>query len=497
MLKHLDEELSSEVYRFNKVHGIILFRADGTLLFETGYEQYRPDDLERLRLAAQGTAQNMFWATIATLRGARCIVLARTVNSADAIDSSIGSLLIMVDEGLFARETFRDVDFGPKSELLISSAEGTVISASRSRFAPGARIADTAFLSDLRRAAEDSAAVEYDGWAGRSLVRATSVEIADWIVAARIPSEDVAAVSTQVTRNVVLVCAALLLVITVLASWIFMSISGPLARLSLAASALRSGDFSKRLDDPFRDEVGELSRIVDETAERLALMVEEIRQGQEEKRAAEMEMLKSQISPHFLFNTLDSLKWTAMLRGDAPVAEGIGALSSLLRGGALAAEAGASLEQELENLKSYALVMKLRYGESFRLVVDASDSALPCRLPRLLLQPLVENAIVHGVSESSLAIVTIAVRASVEPRGGVPSLVVVVEDDGRGFDSLAGAESGGLRFKGIGLRNVSERLRLSYGESAGLSISSEIGRGARAEIWLPASSPGREAPCIA
>jgi Predicted signal transduction protein with a C-terminal ATPase domain len=322
------------------------------------------------------------------------------------------------------------------------------------------------------------------------------VELADWIVAARIPYEAVASVSRQVIRSVIIACALVLAVITFLASAIFSSLSLPLARLSHAAASIRGGDFTSRLRDPYRDEVGEVSRAMDEASERMEALVEEIRQGQEEKRRAEIEMLKSQISPHFLFNTLDSLKWTAMLRGDGLVAEGIGALSSLLRNGALASEETASLELELENLRSYCLIMKLRYGEAFRLEIEASEDALRCRLPRLLLQPIVENAIIHGGAEASLALVTISVLASVE--GG--SLAIRIEDDGKGFDQEAPAPKGGSeleaaaeaeeRFSGIGLRNVAARLRLQYGLAGTLRVESARGQGTRVAIRLPAFFDG-------
>ncbi len=494
MLLHLDEELSSQIYRYNKVRGITLFRKDGALLFETGYELFRAADLERLRTAPIGSDQNMYWTTIANLRGLRTIVLARMVNSVDAVNESIGSLLIMVDEGLFARETFRGVDMGKESELFIATADGTVISAAGSRTTLGSRVGDGELLAALRKAAEGGGgSADYRGPAGRSLVCASAVDVADWIVAARIPYEAIAAVSGQVLRNVVLACLLVLAAVTFLASAIFASISGPLARLSLAAAALRAGDFSSRLGDPFRDEVGDVARAMDEAAVRLAALVEEIRVGQEGKRRAEIEMLKSQISPHFLFNTLDSIKWTAMLRGDGFVAEGIGALTSLLRNGALATEETATLDLELGNLGSYALIMKLRYGEGFRLEFEADEEALSCRLPRLLLQPIVENSIVHGTGDSSLSLVTVRVRASISSG----SLFVLIEDDGKGFDGAASGGEEDERFSGIGLRNVSERLRLHYGRAGSLRVESRPGEGTRVTIRLPAERGDPKAdPCI-
>ena len=479
----LDSSLARMIYRDGKVSDVNLFRTDNSLLFTTGYYVYHEKDQAGILDAISRSQQNMHWTIITNARGNHFIVVGRQIF--DTLDTKrvIGSLAIMLDEHSFARNAFYGVDMGTDADLLLLARDGTVISSAGTADIVGTRLGDRNLSDQLARILDERPnSFSWTDGDGTSLVCATAIPLTDWVLMARIPNRVIERLSRQMVSNVILACLVIILMVSFVGSVLFFSIQTPLERLSKAARVIQQGDFGLRIGDRGSDEVGQVSRAMDEMAGRLGELVAEIRHRQEEKRRIELEVLQSQINPHFLFNTLDSLKWTAMLHGNQLVGEGIGALSSLLRNGVLAEGDSMSLEEEIRNLHSYALILRLRYGDSFRLEIAASPEALACHLPKLLLQPFVENAIIHGGRDEAGTLVTIELEAKVEG----DSLVITIRDDGRGFDPERTPAGSRDRFSGIGINNVQERIRLWYGEPWGMTIASRPGAGTTAILRLPA-----------
>jgi hypothetical protein len=191
------------------------------------------------------------------------------------------------------------------------------------------------------------------------------------------------------------------------------------------------------------------------------------------KRELELKALQYQISPHFLFNTLGTLKWIAV-NNEAPpdVSNGITSLTQLLQGVLLGKDAMIPLWEELENLDHYFTLQKIRYGDCFQVVYEADDAILDHKVPRFILQPLAENAVLHG-SEGGGREIVITVKC-VSAFGG---MLLEIADNGAGFEPT--------RPRGIGISNVDERLRLHYGRSHKLNVKSAIGKGTICRVLVP------------
>jgi LytS/YehU family sensor histidine kinase len=200
---------------------------------------------------------------------------------------------------------------------------------------------------------------------------------------------------------------------------------------------------------------------------------------------AELRALRSQLNPHFLFNALHSLG--ALIRHDGAAAErAVERLGDLLR---YTLDAGAdgdvSLRREWEFTRNYLDLERIRFGDRLGVALEVEDAALDERVPAFVLQPLVENAVRHGVARRGEGG---AVRVAVARAGG--SLVLSVEDDGPGARPAALSSSPGL-----GLRSLRRRLEALYGDGARLRIETTPGRGFRATVELPAGAhPGSETP---
>jgi two-component system sensor histidine kinase YesM len=370
--------------------------------------------------------------------------------------------------------------------MFIMERNGNVVSSSEAGDAvtpipAGKPVSDPVLLSRVAAVHDELPRAFTTGSGGEArLVCVSAIPWADWFLVARIPYRTMNAASRSVVTSVVLVCLIMTAVASAAATTIFAGIQRPLVRLSAAASHIRSGTFDLRLNDTYPDEVGAVSRAIDEMTVRLEQLVCEIKTQQEEKRRIELEMLQAQINPHFLFNALNSLKWTAALSGDDMVSEGIGALSDLLHSTILETGEFVPLERELESLRNYALVQKLRYGDSFELLFNVPEELHRCRILKLLLQPFIENSIIHGISEEAPGRVSIRLAAR---RSEAGDLEIVVADNGAGFEPDGGGA--GRTFSGIGLHNVERRIALHYGAGYGVRIESRPGGGTIATIVVP------------
>jgi two-component system sensor histidine kinase YesM len=257
----------------------------------------------------------------------------------------------------------------------------------------------------------------------------------------------------------------------------------PIVRLGRITSAVQRGNLSVRSGIRGRDEIGRLGFLFDQMLDRVQEMIAEISDTQARKREAELKMLQAQIHPHFLFNVLNSIRMKVMRRGDPESAKMIGSLSTLLRMTIHSEVDEIYLHEELELLTHYVELMNLRQKEEVRLTLNVASEAMLLRVPRFFLQPIVENALIHGFSQKAGVI---QIRAEMHER----VLTLTVEDNGIGMDILAvetlnnkliaaGEAAGprteagaGIAFSGMGLVNVVERMRLLRGERFSMIVES-------------------------
>ena len=207
---------------------------------------------------------------------------------------------------------------------------------------------------------------------------------------------------------------------------------------------------------------------------------------------AKLDALQRQINPHFLFNTLNSI--TSLIRSKPDLArEMIGKLASILRALLKDREAFVPFRDELEFTDNYLAIEVVRFGEKLRVVKEISEETLDIVVPSMLLQPLIENSIKHGL-EPRISGGTVTLRSRVTAEG---MLMLEVEDDGVGMAperDAASPVSGLVRpGTGIGMRNVRERMKVLYGELAAVEINSRPGRGTQVKLLMPILETGAEA----
>lgn len=260
------------------------------------------------------------------------------------------------------------------------------------------------------------------------------------------------------------------------------SIDRPMNALVKSFGDAARVNFAVTQSDESRDELGILNQAFNEICAEMREALNKVEKEQAEKRRAEIRMLQAQINPHFLFNTLDSLRFTSMMNNVPVVSDGLAALSHLLRSSILKDNSYTPLHSELQTVEDYLTLQRIRCCETIVLKTEISEEAAKASVMRLLLQPIVENAVIHGIKEN--VPLTIRLKAWV----GKEMLYISIIDDGKGFDQEKAGEDGvpkSSKMSGIGLHNVKDRLYLSYKDRQSFSIGSVQSQGTEVQMTMP------------
>ena len=261
----------------------------------------------------------------------------------------------------------------------------------------------------------------------------------------------------------------------------------PISALKGVMDRARGGDMNVIAPEMSKDEIGEVGTGFNAMLERIRLLISSNAQKEKEKRMAELDALQAQINPHFLYNTLDSIVWMAHYQPDiaASMADSLAKLFRLMLGGG---EDFVPLSQEIEHVTQYLNIQKLRYSTKFTYQIEMESGTENLMVPKLILQPLVENAIYHGIkpARKTCALLVKAIRDGNE-------LTLFVGDNGVGMKDekaisiLRDNVTSEKHMGGIGVKNINERIALHYGEEFGISYHCMEQIGTLAIITLPAN----------
>lgn len=261
----------------------------------------------------------------------------------------------------------------------------------------------------------------------------------------------------------------------------------PIRKLSGAMGQVQKGDFAVRVPNRRKDEIGELTESFNYMLDEINTLIRQVYQEKIAQKNAEVQALQAQINPHFLYNTLDSVNWMLIDRGDMDISDIIVSLGKLMRYSIEDEQALVPLEREMEYVLCYLKLQKNRLEDRLEYEVEAEKGLESFKVPKLILQPLVENAITRGI-EPGKRKGKIRIRA--ENQG--EEILIAVEDNGQGMtleqlkqlkDEVPEGEREGRT--GIGVRNVDRRLRLHYGEQYGLTIESRYREGTSVRFLIP------------
>jgi two-component system sensor histidine kinase YesM len=318
------------------------------------------------------------------------------------------------------------------------------------------------------------------------------VDATGWTLITAIPNRDIGAFGDQARNLLLAVLAVMLTLMLPLSLW---AASSSTRRLDLLLAGVRrvgESGVDVELPENGTDEIGELTRNFNFMVVRIHnLLKDQFRLGVEVKNL-ELQALQAQINPHFLYNTLDLINGLALGAKQTRIVETTMALSKFYR---LTLSGGADtlpLAKEVDHAATYLRIQNLRFGDAIDLVIDLEDRWLDFPVLKMILQPLVENSLLHGLLEKSEEKGRIVLRARTVFVEDVEGLGLEVEDDGVGMEpsvvmGLLSTErtSRGNGDHGYGVFNIDRRLRLRYGDRSGLHYESAVGRGTIVRVWIP------------
>ncbi|NOU95859.1 HAMP domain-containing protein [Paenibacillus sp. LMG 31456] len=283
------------------------------------------------------------------------------------------------------------------------------------------------------------------------------------------------------------VCLIIALAISILLSF---TLTKPIKKLDAHMKQVEKGDFNIRAAIESTNEIGKLARTFNLMIGKIKDLMNQIVQEQETKRISELKALQAQIQPHFLYNTLDSIIWMAEMSKMEEVVKMTSALSKLLRSSISKGEELVPISVELEHIRNYLTIQNIRYRNKFSYTIDVDPSILDCKILKIVLQPLVENAIYHGIKHKAD---TGHIHITGQQENGVVILKVI--DDGIGMEpekvkSLLSNVNLTEAGKGVGLHNVYQRVQLYFGDPYGLEFESEQEEGTTAILRIPAIMEG-------
>lgn len=411
------------------------------------------------------------------------IPMTRVVEITKGTDTVQGILLIHLNyTGL--KLLLDGVTLGNEGYIYLIDGNGEII------YHPRAQLIDSGLEHENNRAvSEYRDGIYQETFHGEErVITVKSVGYTGWKLIGVAPRQTVSLNSLKTQLLVVFVAAFILFLMSLVNSYISSRITTPIQKLELSVNEIEKGNLNAKVDAEGSYEIRHLGQSVQNMAKQIQVLMADIVSEHEKKRKQEFDTLQSQINPHFLYNTLDIIVW--MIENEKPD-QAVKAVTALARFFRISLSRGKSIitvKDELEHVRNYLMIQHMRFKNRFSYTIEAEDEVLELASLKLMLQPLVENAIYHGM-EFMDGDGEIFISAWKEGE----DLYLKVSDNGLGMTEEQVARlfsdmphTGSSRGSGIGVKNVNERIRLYFGSEYGLSIESEPDEGTVVTIHLPA-----------
>ncbi len=398
----------------------------------------------------------------------------------------IGAVVIRIREDFFS-DVYQDIDIGKGSEIFIIDKRGVVVS-SRTDAVPFKKPYKESSLIRLLHKNEknDSNVFSLQIEKQPYLVAFAPIHNADWYIVSTIPYSYLNLESSKIRNRIILMGLSFFLLAVLLSIIFTKSISNPLNKLIKAMDEAKTGNFSIRVTDNHQDEIAEVTRNFNIMIAEINNLLEDIKNKEKQKRNAELKALQAQINPHFLSNVLNTAKMLASAQKAENLESLLTSLIQLLHVSMGKEEELIMVSKEIEYLKNYLNILEFRYYHKYQVSFEIEPEILQNKLPKFLLQPILENSIIHGIGPKK-GEGTIVVKGFRYEE----NMIFTITDDGIGMTPelidkiFRKQEISKDHFCGIGIPNVLERIHLYFGDGYGLRIDSSSNHYTIVEITLP------------
>ena len=287
-------------------------------------------------------------------------------------------------------------------------------------------------------------------------------------------------------KNILFICIYITLCILVVIFLLVRQMTKPLYLLTEKMSKVKDGNFDEYIEVSGPEEVKELSSTYNYMIKDINRYVEELVVVQKEKRKAEIHALQMQINPHYIFNTLSSIKWLIWQGNKDKATASIDAFISMIRNTISKTDEFITIEEEIDNLKNYVLINNIRYGDRIKVEYFVMPDCYKYLIPKLILQPFIENSFFHAFPSEEEGEIQVFIKELDEN-----NIKIEIYDNGIGIDSekldevIEKKEHRNHHFSAIGINNVDSRIKLIYGNNYGINIKSKLNSGTTITIVIP------------
>lgn len=337
---------------------------------------------------------------------------------------------------------------------------------------------DTSYFESLDKKEEliKMASMEqgYDSSMNR-LFHQYTLSNADWTLSGVASLDSLNAIRRQLLETIVIVGFVGLIFLLISGTYIAGRITNPIKKLEEAMKNIESGLYEIEVEAGGCNEAQSLALHYNQMVHKISTLLVDISEQEKSLKAYELNVLHSQINPHFLYNTLDTIVWMAEFGNSEKVVEVTTSLAKFFRLSLSGGSEVTNITQEVDHVRQYLFIQKERYKDKLNYEIELDESLSDVKIPKIILQPIVENAIYHGIRDldgPGLIRITVAKDAD--------DIVMSVSDNGVGFDTNAiqkQRDNNEIKLGGVGVANVDQRLKLAYGTDYGLVVESVIGEG--------------------
>ena len=479
-MNQIQSMIRSKIIYPAQAKNITVYDTEGNIFYDLGYDGFYQEDVERILSRLEEENQDV-WAYVHTYRDRDILVLGRRIYEQYNKSRVIGYTLISIDEKIFSKTVLEPVGLSDSSNIMYLNLDGNILS-SWDRSVTMGKKADTKLLKNIQARLPrktDSFSIQKDG--EEQLVTYIFNKNLNQLFVYMMPYHYINSEVYAMLKRILIVAVFLVLLCVGIVAMVYSGIMTPIKSMLDFCKDLSGGNLSARIQDTHKDELSDLSGSLNHMADTIEGLIQQQKEQEKKKRELELQMLQYQLNPHFLFNTLNSLRFVAAMHKDQIVSDGIQALSSLLQNTLTNKNEYITIGEELENLENYFSILRIRYAGSFEYSFHVEDEELlSCLVPKLILQPLAENSVMHGSSDDG-TVMEIEITCWEEEN----HIILELSDDGKGFKVTEEALKSHANRKKIGVSNVNDRIQLNFGREYGLKIKSNPGEGTVCTLTLP------------
>lgn len=396
----------------------------------------------------------------------------------------LGYMNIEVDESMLS-EAFSNLQ-EEDSRMFVCDSAGNIITSSDDEFTPIDRRKTSYFNTMVEDDNPNFASYSENG--RKYVAIYSSFNNGQWHIVKTVPESVLYAQINKIQWYVVIGGGVFLLLMFFASAAYSKRITKPIEKMMRQMKKVEAGNLNVKVESNVYNELDDLSDSFNHMVKHIQELMDEIVAVERNKNELELEVLHAQINPHFLYNTLNTIRWMAKIKGEDSISDALVTLVKLLRVSISFGKNMILLQDEISYIENYLFIQRLRFNQLFEVCYDIKEEHKKINIPKLILQPIVENSLIYGIDEAEVREEPIIIQIFTRDKGD--HIEIVVKDNGNGIekevlDNIFNQDVDINRFSKVGLNNVNQRLKMYLGEEYGLQIISDKDVGTTVIISVP------------